>query len=139
MSSSREVELGVVASNMPPKKCRKKKGTGRHTKKRLHIFFNESQKAFLGWKEVQEPRNFSSYEAYIDWCHISKGFPHSCYKLHWVADKANLYHCNWHDFKEHCMETCQHIYNTANVECYKVPFSIARMVYAEMELRKEVD
>ena len=56
-----------------------------------------------------------------------------------MADKANLYHCNWHDFKEHCIETCQYIYNTANVECYKVPFSIARMVYTKMELRKEVD
>ena len=52
MSSAGEVELGIVARNTPSKKYRKKKGMERHTKKRLHIFFDESQKAFLGWKEV---------------------------------------------------------------------------------------
>jgi hypothetical protein len=34
---------------------------------------------------------------------------------------------------------CQHIYNTANVEKNEVPLSIARMVYAKVELRKQVD
>ena len=37
------------------------------------------------------------------------------------------------------MEMCHYIYNILNVECNKVPLSIARMVYAKVELGKEVD
>jgi hypothetical protein len=37
------------------------------------------------------------------------------------------------------MEMCQHFYNTINVARNEANFSIARMVYTEVELRKEVD
>jgi hypothetical protein len=35
-------------------------------------FFDETKKAFLGWDDVLEPWDFSSCEAYIEWCHISR-------------------------------------------------------------------
>jgi hypothetical protein len=68
-----------------------------------------------------------------------KDFPQSCDNLHWIAHKANLRHWKLLVFKEQCMEMCQHFYNTINVARNEANFSIARMVYTEVELRKEVD
>jgi hypothetical protein len=88
---------------------------------------------------VAKPWNFGNCEAYNEWCHISRGFPHSRYKLHCNVDKANLYHCKWFVFKEQCIEMCQHVYETFVLEHNECPRSILRMVYAEVVLGKQVD
>ena len=100
---------------------------------------DESKLAFFGWKDVAEPWNFSNYEAYIKWCHISRDFPYYCYKLHRKTNKANLYHCKWHVSKEQYREMCQYIYNILFLERDKCPLSILLMVYAKVVLRKQVD
>ena len=117
MSLAREVVLGTAALNTPRRKDKKKKKIiGRNAKKVLHIFMDESKLAFLGWEQVQEPWNFANCEAYIEWCHISKGFLHSCYRLHHITDKVNLHHYKWPIFRKRCIEMCQHIYNIPSVE-----------------------
>jgi hypothetical protein len=77
MLSARELVLGAAVTNMPPKRYRKKKTTKKLVKKRLHIFINESAKAFPKWREVQEPWDFTSCEPFINWCHIFQSFLHS--------------------------------------------------------------
>ena len=68
---------------------------GRQPKKKFHNFSDESKEAFLGGEDVREPWDFSSCEAYIDWCHISREYPHYCSRLHCHVDKANLHHSKW--------------------------------------------
>jgi hypothetical protein len=130
------VVLGVAALNTQAKKYNEKKRNGKNTKKRLHIFFDETKKAFLGWEDVAELGNFSICEAYIEWCHISRGFPRYRHMLHRIADKISLHHCKWSIFKEQCIEMCQHIYDTAFLEYNKCPLSIVQMVYTKVVLRK---
>ena len=127
--------MGIVALNTQAKKYNKKKRNGKNTKKRLHIFFDETKKAFLGWKDVAELGNFSTYEAYIEWCHISRGFLRYCHMLHCIADKASLKHCKWSIFKERYIEMRQHIYDTTFLEYNKCPLSIMQMVYTKVVLR----
>jgi hypothetical protein len=115
-----------------------KKRTRKIGKKRLHIF-DESKKAFDGWEDLPEPWTFETCEAYIEWCHIGKGFPHDCYKLQRKVDKANLHYCEWPIFKERSIEMCQHIYEKPFLERNECPLSILRMVYAEVVLGKRVD
>jgi hypothetical protein len=134
MSSAREVVLGVVA-----KKYKKKKKTGSNAKKRLHIFFNDTKKAFLGWKDVLKLWVFSTCEAYIEWCHIFRKFPHYHPKLYHIAYKANLHQCKWSIFKERCIEMCKNIYTTTFLENNECSLSIAKMVYAKVVLGKAVD
>jgi hypothetical protein len=108
-------------------------------KKRLHILLNENKKAFDGWEDMPKPWTFETCEAYIEWCHIGKGFPHDRYKLQHKADKANMHYCEWPIFKERYIEMCQHIYEKPFLEHNECPLSILRMVYAEVELGKRVD
>jgi hypothetical protein len=69
---TQEVVLGAAALNtLRRKDKKKKKGTGRPTKKKLHIFMDHSKLAFNGWEEMAEPWNFNNCDAYIEWCHIS--------------------------------------------------------------------
>jgi hypothetical protein len=129
--------LGAVAFNTPRRKDKKrKKKTSRSTKKRLYIFIDHSKLAFNGLEEVAKPWNFNNYETYIEWYHISQGFPHHHYELHRKANKANLHCCEWPIFKELYIEMCQHIYNTPFLERNECLFSILRMVYAEVVLGK---
>jgi hypothetical protein len=140
MSSTRDVVLGVAActtGTMEDKK--RKKRSGRIAKKKLHIFMDQTKLAFNGWEDVAKPWNFQNCEAFIDWCHISRGFPLKCYKNHRKIDRANLHYCNWDVFKERCIEMYQHIYDTPFVDRNECPFSILRMVYAEVVLGKQVD
>jgi hypothetical protein len=112
MSSTQGVVLGAAALNTPrTSNKKKKKRTCKSAKKRLHIFMDHSKLAFNGWEEVVEPWNFNNCEAYIEWCHISRGFPHHRYELHRKEDKANLHHCTWPIFKECCIKMCQHIFS----------------------------
>jgi hypothetical protein len=100
---------------------------------------DHSKLAFNGWEDVAEPWNFQNCEAFIDWCHISRGFPLQRYKNHRKTDRANLHYCNWDAYKERCIEMYQHIYDTPFVDRNECPLSILRMVYAEVVLGKQVD
>jgi hypothetical protein len=75
------VVFGAAADHTLPKWYKKKKRTGSLTKKSFHIFFDESQKVFPGWKEMQGPWDFSSCHAFIDWCHFfgDSHIPAICY------------------------------------------------------------
>jgi hypothetical protein len=106
---------------------------------RLHIFLDDNKLAFNKWEDVPEPWSFDNCEAYIEWNHISRGFPHDRYRMHCKADKANLHYCQWPIFKEQCIELCQHIYEKPFSERNKCPLSILRMVYAEVVLTKGVN
>jgi hypothetical protein len=124
--------LGAAALNMPRRKDKKKKKkTGRNAKKKVHIFMVESKLVFLGWKWVPEPWN-------IGWCHISRSFPHSCYRLHCIMDKANLHHCKWPIFKERYIEMCQHIYNTLLLSAINAPSPLLEW-YAKVVFGRRVD
>jgi hypothetical protein len=96
---------------MPKKKDNREKKirTGRIGKKRLHIFFDESKKAFNGWEEVPELWTFETCEAYIEWCHIGRDFPH------------------------------EHYMKKPFLERNICPLSILQMVYAEVVLGKNVN
>jgi hypothetical protein len=100
---------------------------------------DESKLAFNGWKEVPELWTFETYEAYNEYCHIGRGFPHDRYKKQCKADKANLHFCQWPIFKERCIEMCQHIYEKPFLECNKCSLSILRMVNVEVVLGNRVD
>jgi hypothetical protein len=140
MSSTRDIVLGATAcATGTTEDKKKKKRTGRITKKRLHIFMDQTKLAFNGWEDVAEPRNFQNCEAFIDWCHISREFLLKCYKNHRKTHMANLHYCNWDVFKERCIEMYQHIYDTPFVDRNECPLSILRMVYAEVVLGKQVD
>jgi hypothetical protein len=78
MTSTQDVVLGAAARKMQRRKDKRqrKKRTGRPGKKRLHILLDETKKAFDGWKDRPEPWTFQTCEAYIEWCHIGKSFPH---------------------------------------------------------------
>jgi hypothetical protein len=95
MISTQDLVLGAATWNKSKRKDKRpyKKRTWRIGKKRLHIFLDESKLAFNGWKEVLEPWSFETYEAYIEWCHIGRGFPHDRYKKQRKADKANMHFC----------------------------------------------
>jgi hypothetical protein len=76
MSSTGNVVLGAAACTTgKSENKRRKRRTGRIAKKRLHIFMDHSKLTFNGWEDVAEPWNFQNCEAFIDWCHISRGFP----------------------------------------------------------------
>jgi hypothetical protein len=130
MSSIQDVILGAAALNMPRRKDKKKKKiTRKPAKKGLYIFMDESKFIFSGWEDVAQPWNFSNCEAYIEWCHISRGFLHYRYKYHCKVDKANLHYYKLPVFKEQWIKMCQHIYDTLFLECNKCPLSILQMVY----------
>jgi hypothetical protein len=118
MSSAGEVDLGVVANSMPLGKYKKKRRMDRRARDygtslvvRHTIISATSQRDFHipTTGSIRRPTR----------------------PIYMIA--ISLF------TKEQCVEMCQHIYNTMNVECNKVPLSIARMVYAKVELGKEVD
>lgn len=130
------------ASNAAERKKIKDKGRrrpGHRHKKRLHILYDDKQKAFNGWEDVQNTWTYQMCENYIEWCHISKLFSFSRHTPHRKSDKANLHHCKHPKFKERCIEVWQHLYGKAKVKRNEVNLSIARMVYAEEILGKSVD
>ena len=77
MSSNTGLVLDVAVMNTVLNRYRKKQRIVRPPKKKVHIYSNESAKVLLRWKEVKEPWNFASCEAFLYWYHISRGFPHS--------------------------------------------------------------
>jgi hypothetical protein len=95
MISTQDVVFGASTWKTLKRKDnrQKKRRTSKIGKKRLHIFFDESIKAFNGWEEVPKPRSFETCEAYIEWCHIGRGFPHDYYRKQGKVDKANLHYC----------------------------------------------
>ena len=141
MSSTQDIVLDTTAYKTQRRKERRQrpKRTGKPRKKRLHILLDDTKKAVDGWKDVPKLRTFDTYEEYIKWCHIGKGFLHDHYKLHRRADKANFHHCEWPIFKERCIEMCQYIYEKPFLECNKCPFSILQLVYVEVVLGKRID
>ena len=141
MSSIQDLVLGAAARKIQRRKERRQrpKRTNKLGKKRLHILLDDTKKAFNGWEDVPKPWIFDTYEEYIEWCHIDKGFLHDRYKLHWRANKTKLHHCEWPIFKERCIEICQHIYEKPFLKCNKCPLSILQMVYVEVVLGKRVD
>jgi hypothetical protein len=141
MTSTQDLVLGAVARKTPKRKDnrKKKQRTSRIGKKRLHIFLDESKLAFNRWEEVPKPWSFKTCEAYIEWCHIGRDFPHEHYMKQCKADKAKLYFCQWPIFKERCIEMCHHIYEKPFLERNICPLSILQMVYAEVVLGKNVN
>jgi hypothetical protein len=134
MTSTQDVVLGAAVHKKQRKteKRHRPKRTSKPGKKRLYILLDDTKKAFDGWEDLPEPWT-------LEWCHIGKGFPHDRYKIQRRADKANLHHCEWPIFKERCIEMCQHIYEKPFLERNECPFSILRMVHAEVVLGKRVD
>jgi hypothetical protein len=88
---------------------------------------------------MHEPWTFETYEAYIEWCHIGRGFLDDHSRKQRKANKANLYFFQWLIFKEQCIEMCQHIYEKPFLERNECPLSILQMVYAEVVLTKRVN
>ena len=116
-----------------------RKRGGKKMKKRLHVLNNPLKLAFRGWEDEPEPWKYSTCEEYIEWCHISKLFPHERHRMHRTSDKANLTHCLNGAFVERCIEVYQFLYRHAYVERNEAPLFISRMVYAEVVLHKVVD
>ena len=141
MSSTQDLVLGATARKTYKRKDKRqrKKRTGRIGKKRLHIFVDENKLAFNRWEEVPELWTFETCEAYIEWCHIGRGFAHNRYRKQCKADKANLHFCQWPIFKELCIEMYKYIYKKPFLERNKCLLSILRMVYEEVLLGKRVD
>ena len=108
-------------------------------KKRLHVLNNPAKLAFRGWENEPEPWKYSTCEEYIEWCHITKQFPHERHRYHRHSDKANLTHCLNGAFVDRCIEVYQFLYNQKYVERNEAPLFICRMVYAEVVLHKVVD
>jgi hypothetical protein len=125
MTSTQDVVLGAAACKTQRRRDKRErpKKIGKPRRKRLHILLNDTKKTFDGWKNLPEPWTFHTCEAYIEWCHIGKGFPHNRYQLQHKADKPNMHHCEWPIFKERCIEMCQHIYEKPFLECNECPLS----------------
>lgn len=111
---------------------------GQKHKKRLHILFDGTCKAFNGWEDVEGTWTLDTCEEYIEWCHITKLFPSCRHLPHRKTDKANLHHCRHRNFKERCIQVAQHVYRKPKVYRNEVNLSIARMVYAEEILKRIV-
>ena len=90
------LSLGAMARKTPKRrdKRQKKKRMDRNTKKRLHFFMDDSKLAFNDWKEVLELGSFNNCEAYIEWCHIGRGFLHDHYRKQCKADQATCIFAN---------------------------------------------
>ncbi len=116
-----------------------RKRGGKMMKKRLHVLNNPAKLAFRGWEDEPEPWKYSTCEEYIEWCHITKQFPHERHRYHRHSDKANLTHCLNAAFVERCIEVYQFLYKLPHVERNEAPLFICRMVYAEVVLHKVVD
>jgi len=116
-----------------------RKRGGKKMKKRLHVLNNPLKLAFRGWEDEPKPWKYSTCEEYIEWCHISKLFPHERHRMHRTSDKANLPHCLNGAFVERCIQVYQFLYRHAYVERNEAPLFICRMVYAEVVLHKVVD
>ena len=116
-----------------------RKRGGHIQKKRLHVLNNPAKLGFKGWWNAPQPWQSSTCEEFIEWCHISKQFPHERHRFHRHAEKANLTFCENVDFVERCIEVYQHLYNTAFVKRNEVSLLICRMVYAEVVLERVVD
>ena len=116
-----------------------RKRGGKKMKKRLHVLNNPAKMAFRGWEDEPQPWKYSTCEEFIEWCHITKLFPHERHRNHRVSDKANLTFCHHAEFVERCIQVYQHLYNLRFVERNEAPLFICRMVYAEVVLHKVVD
>ena len=116
-----------------------RKRGGKRMKKRLHVLNNPAKLAFRGWENEPEPWKYSTCEEYIEWCHITKQFPHERHRYHRHSDKANLTHCLNGAFVERCIEVYQFLYKSEHVDRNEAPLFICRMVYAEVVLHKVVD
>jgi hypothetical protein len=141
MTSTQDLVLGAVARKTPKRKDnrKKKQRTSRIGKKRLHIFLDESKLAFNRWEEVPKPWSFKTCEAYIEWCHIGRDFPHDRYRKQHKADTANLHFCQWPIFKEQYIEMFQLKYEKPFLEHNECSLFILRMVYAKVVLGKRVN
>jgi hypothetical protein len=108
-------------------------------RKRLHVLRNPEKLAFKGWKDVPEPWSYENCCDYIEWCHIGKVFPEERHNKHRRFTKANLKYCLDAEFKQRCIEVYQVLYNAATVLRNEVSYTICRMVWAEVKLKKVVD
>ena len=120
-------------------KDRERKRGGKKMKKRLHVLNNPTKLAFRGWQDEPEPWKYSTCEEFIEWCHITKIFPHDRHRKHRISDKANLYYCLNAEFVERSIQVYKHLYKQSCVKRNEVPLFICRMVYAEVVLHKVVD
>ena len=116
-----------------------RKRPGNIQRKRMHVLNNPTKLGFKGWWNAPQPWKYSTCEEFIEWCHITKLFPHERHRHHQHSEKANLTYCLNVDFQEHCIEVYQHLYNTAFVQRNEVSLFICRMVYAEVVLERAVD
>jgi hypothetical protein len=83
---------------------RERKRGGKKMKKRLHVLNNPTKLAFRNWQDEPEPWKYSTCEEFIEWCHITKIFPHERHRNHRTSDKANLYYCLNAEFVERCIQ-----------------------------------
>lgn len=112
---------------------------GQTQKKRIYTLMDPTLLAFPGWDSVPSPWTLSTCERYIEWCHIGKKFELHRHKQNRDSNKANLVYCTDENFLERCIEVNQVLYGDRTVERNEVPLYLARMVYAEIALGKEVD
>jgi hypothetical protein len=65
MTSTQDIVLGAAARKTSRRRDKKErpKRMGKHGKKRLHILFNDTKKAFDGWEDLPEPWTFQTCEA----------------------------------------------------------------------------
>lgn len=116
-----------------------RKRKGRPQKKRLYLLFDPTHKAFKGWEDVQGIWKMGSCEKFIEFCHINKYFPFAMHEVHRHNSYVSLSHCLCEEYKERCIQVFQHINDLAKIPSNRVGLSIARMVYAEVALKKVVD
>ena len=108
-------------------------------RKRWHVLNSADHLAFKGWNEEAEPWSMQTCEDYIEWCHIGKLFPAWRHHYNRHTNKANLKYCENSAFVQRCVEVWQVLYRNPFVERNEVTLSIARGVYAEVALKKDVD
>ena len=109
------VVLDAMATDTLSKRYRKKKLAGRPTKMMLYMFFNKGAKALPKWKEVNHRTLLGMRHSLIGATFLMDSHIFQ-YKLHHMADKANLNFCKWPITKKWCVEICQYIYNIIDVE-----------------------
>jgi hypothetical protein len=112
---------------------------GKLQKKRMHVFNNPRKVAFEGWEDEPSPWSLITCEDYIEWCHLSKLFAPHRHLINRRMNKANLKYCSNEEFRTRALQAHQYLYDIELMPRNDCPLYLARMVYAEVILKKRVD
>lgn len=129
----------MTAEERKREKDKYRRRNGVEQKKRVYVLLDPTAHAFAGWENKAEPWSLTTCEEYIDWAHISKNFPLVRHKIHRQHNKCNLTFCRSNEFINRCVEVWRWLYEKPSVTRNEVGLSLARMVYAEVALGKQVD